>query len=367
MAVCFTVNKNKSVYKNNQLKLCVVIPFRPHTHFRREKSVCPVCGREFESIVKFNQVNTESGKFCSIKCRWKANQKSLSTLITNEEFKCFLELHKERVRKACNMAPKLHYKDPNAKWEDCFQECCIALFLLMARCRREGRDYNNISEGSVFFQLKKAIQMSKVERRRWYNHSEELCYDEYNKANGIDLDLSYESDTSTTVDMTSMLEKVIELAKEYPDVRMVLEKAYLYRQPKDEQACKYIKNKYGIKTNGQYVWHLAKGVEHIYYNDKENFDTFIDINNLSTRYAFNCTDPKVRPVGFDKWDIERILSWYTGIKTCSYCGKKFKANAKQKSEDVVYCTKECAKEANRIYRNAWKRAKRARLKELQCK
>lgn len=356
MAVSVAIETNRALRI-----IAPVIDFSKFRKYRYEEKICPVCGKSFKVRLEMFNASPEQGKHCSARCRWKANQKSLSALITEQEFKDFLELHRERVHKACNMAPLLAYKDPNAKWEDCYQECCIALFLLMARCKRQGRNYNNISEGSVFFQLKQAIKMSRVERRRWYNHNEEACYEEFNESNGINLELNYETDIGNSIDVSNMLEKVVQLAKEYPDVGMALAKAYLYRQPKDEQACKYIKEKYDIKTYGQYDWHITKGIEHIYYNDKENFDNFIDINNLSAQFAFNSKNPKVRPKAFDTWGTDEILSYYTGVKTCAYCSKKFKANKDQKHKEVAYCSKSCAKEARNAYMRSWKKSNREKM------
>ena len=147
------------MFKSNLKLVAPVIDYNNFPKFITEIRVCPTCGKRFKVKLEIKNASPNNGKYCSADCRWRANQKTLSALVSEQEYRDFLELHHERVRKACNMAPLLAYRDPNAKWEDCYQECCIALFLLMARCKRQGRNYYSISEGSVFFQLKQAIKM----------------------------------------------------------------------------------------------------------------------------------------------------------------------------------------------------------------
>lgn len=349
MALNLPINRRPDLYI-----VPPVIDFNKFPKFTHQIRVCPVCGKTFKSKIEIFNPSSEQGKYCSLDCKKKARVKSLSNLIDDEQFKKFLDTHKPLIRLAMNsVLGKAKYIDRNNTFGDHYQNCLIALFTIYTRAIRDNKNPYDIKDNHILLSLKHSMMLDRPDIRLQKNHIEEGYIEENTNDEGIANILPARYDIDKILDLRNILSKIVKLAKKNKHVMLTLEKAYLYGDKiVDIEANHFLLKKYNL-TKNQFFTELKKGVEHIYYNDRKNIERYIDIDNLKNEYSFNTlTEEELGK------DILNILDFYAGIKTCSWCKKRFKATSAQLAKNTAYCSDECKRLGGNAVRKEYKRKQR---------
>ena len=353
MAVSVAIETNRALRV-----VAPVIDFRQFRKYRHEEKICPICGKSFKAKLEIFNASPEQGKYCSRECKSIALNQSLTGLVCDAEFKKFLNKHQGLIRMAMNsVLGKVKYIDRSNSFDDHYQSCLITLFLIYSRAVRDKKNPYSIKDNSILLSLKHSMMLDRTQIKNLFNHEEESFFEENVNDEGISNILYFKCDIDKLLDLREILSKIVELAKRDSNVLLALEKAYLYGEKVvDVEANRYLLKKYKLSRD-QFFRANKKGIEYIFYNDSKNISRYININNLRNEYSFNTLSEE--QLGEE---IGSILDFYSGIRRCSYCNKRFKATPAQMGHETAYCSDECKRIGGNLIRKKYKRKQREKNK-----
>lgn len=358
---------NQKINVVNHLQLCVnpqkrVIPFR----IAKRKIKCPVCGKLFYQKVDMLEPNPFMDAYCSKECRNIAHDKYYNDKVTEEEFIEFIskwdnyiQLIPFTVLRRC-MQGKMVQAINGIAVEDLRQEILIRMFLFLSRNKKNpdkiktvGLKYiKRICFNACFDAINESFESLKNTETAIWGDKLNKKQDE-NSTLGLD-SLEYRTYSSEyTLDIYEILQEIKKLMEEVPVAKLAVEHALNLNQyesikntGKKHAAArgkgKYLQQKYNIKNVDMLSHYVQKGVECIYYNDPERIKSYIDIDNLYTKYRFNDENSRLMGKPFNELTKDEIIHFYKGERKCTVCGKYFKT--KQFSSLNAACSPKCKRE-----------------------
>lgn len=321
--------------------------------YRHIDTICPGCGKKIKKYVRLWDANPENGKYCN-ECRQKQRDKRFTNKVSDADFEKFIKHYKKSIDIAVADCLSHHVLPKYLAKEDIKQECLIALFMYLAR---HGIDYK---KGYIYFLKVCKYGIYKAKKNYQYIGVDEEQYLD-DKVGGMSELVSYAPTNDITLDMQEMLRKIVELAKKDNNVRLVLEKADCYRGLQDNINYNRLKRKYNV-TDSKFDNMIINGMEHIFFNDSDNIQKYVNIHDL-TRHnlRFNTAGKTIYGKSWKELPKEKLLEFYSGYRVCSECGKKFVPTNIQRGKAVVQCSAKCKKQASLRRNREYRKAKRGNL------
>ena len=357
MAVSIAIESNRA------LRLVApVIDFKNFRKVRSEKRICPVCGKEFKAKLEMDNASPNDGKYCSRDCMGKDIQKGLTKFVNNEEILKFIESKKKIITHTVNFMLTTSSKDINLSPEDMLQEARVALFYLYIRTKRKNKNPFEYKDCYIIRQIQQALCPSTLERKRMADMVEDDVLECIESRSSL---FSY--DVDKRIDITNIIKKIYKLSKENDKVRLALMRAILtegHLKEHSQEFMDYCEKYYKSLHKTSIAHHIKFGTEMIFYNDRTNIQTYINIKNLKNNYRFNEHYNEMLTEDELGEEIKDLLDYYSGIATCSVCGKRFKVkNNVQLAAKNPICSKECELTKVRL-RNAEYRKKHRKEPEM---
>lgn len=334
-----------SVFTSDMFKptfklIAPVIDFTKHPKVISKIKVCPVCGKKFKAKLEMYNASPNDGKYCSRSCQSKDIQRELTKFVNNKEILKFIESKKKIINHTVNFMLTTSFKDENLSPEDMQQEARISLFYLYIRSLRKNKNPFEYKDSYIIRHIQRVLCPTTLERKRTANMIEEDVLECIENRSSL---FSY--DVDKRIDISNIIKKIYKLSKENEKVRLVLMRAILtegHLKEHSKEFWDYCEKHYKSLSEASILEHIKFGTEAIFYNDRTNIQTYVNIKNLKNNYRFN--EHYNEKLSEDELgeEIKDLLDYYSGIATCSVCGKRFKAkNNHQLASKSPICSREC--------------------------
>ena len=326
-----------------------------------EEKTCAVCGRKFRARLFVKNANPSQGVCCSTFCYGKHVARNMAHSVSEKEFKKFIEEKKHVITRAAKYLYSWQKRDINHTWKDLIQECQVAMFYLFSRCKRDKKDIYSFGDGYLFKACLFFVNLTPHERD-WQNRfREEECYTESNDEFLYNTFID-QHDIEKKLDIENILKKIYQLGLENDEVRIAITNALMSVGKNRDSAKAYREEfikKYDV-CERQYYKNVKTGIEHIYYNDYKNINSYVNVYNLENNYRFNNKDEMLTEEELGK-EIAHLLDYYSGYTNCSVCGKRFKIDRfilGSKRMNNYFCSDDCRRKYHNYKSMLYKRKKR---------